>query len=676
MTERLLMRQVREILRLKYEQRLPAGPLPGLRAWGWARCRSTAAGPSRRAEVALPPEWTTPHSKPRLFQRGATWSACPGPGPTGLGPPGTQTPSVTLQRCTSSTCSTTPTTATATGQFCRHYHDWARTLAPPCAKFTGREKAFVDFSGQRPAIVDVATGELVSVERSSACWGRAATCAPRPVRRRICPRGSPLTCGGGGLGRVPALFVPDNLKSGAPTPAARARINRTYLEFAEHYGAAVVPARADHLGQGRRRGQCARGAALDPGGAAPSPLLRRRRAERRHLVLLADLNARPMRRLGVSRRALFAQLTAPAAPPAHHAYEVAERGTPGSHRLPVAVEHNYYSVPSQLVHQRIESGSRRRSSSCSSGAGAWPPSPPPAPGRDATDPATCRTPIAPTPNGPLPPGRLGADDGAGHGRARHGHPRGQAPPEQGYRACLGLMRLGKAQGPAAWERPPRAPPWLGAPSYRTVQNILASGLDRVPLAAGPAPHRRSRSNPTIRGRAYYNSRGAPRLASQPPRQTECLAPARPGRGLPASSVPPSSPTLSFEDRVGRLVDSEWPHREQRQVQRRLRQPNLRRQAALEDIDWQRSAPRSGQGLVQSLATGPGSLSTANLLLIGPTGIGKSWLGEPSPSAPAALAMPPTACAPRASSTSTSGTSPAAMAPPSAPSPGWPRPTCS
>jgi hypothetical protein len=49
MTERLLMRHIREILRLKYEQHLLTGPLPGPVGWVWARWGRTATGPSRPA---------------------------------------------------------------------------------------------------------------------------------------------------------------------------------------------------------------------------------------------------------------------------------------------------------------------------------------------------------------------------------------------------------------------------------------------------------------------------------------------------------------------------------------------------------------------------------------------------------------------------------------------------
>jgi len=73
---------------------------------------------------------------------------------------------------------------------------------------------------------------------------------------------------------------------------------------------------------------------------------------------------------------------------------------------------------------------------------------------------------------------------------------------------------------------------------------------------------------------------------------------------------PEFTELSFEDRVGLLVDAEWTHREQRKLRRRLRQANLRRQASLEDIDWH--SPRRGldKALVHSLATCAGSPSIA------------------------------------------------------------------
>ena len=90
---------------------------------------------------------------------------------------------------------------------------------------------------------------------------------------------------------------------------------------------------------------------------------------------------------------------------------------------------------------------------------------------------------------------------------------------------------------------------------------------------------------------------------------------------------PEFADLSFEDRVGLLVDAEWTSREQRKLRRRLQTANLRRQASLEDIDWHSGRRGLDKALVHSLATCAWIAQHRNLLIIGPTGIGKSWLGE-------------------------------------------------
>jgi transposase len=76
-------------------------------------------------------------------------------------------------------------------------------------------------------------------------------------------------------------------------------------------------------------------------------------------------------------------------------------------------------------------------------------------------------------------------------------------PEQGYRSCLGLLRLAKTYGDERVEAACRRALNFQTCTYRSVKSILAANLDRQPLATEEAPA----STPThvnVRGRAYYN----------------------------------------------------------------------------------------------------------------------------------------------------------------------------
>jgi DNA replication protein DnaC len=84
--------------------------------------------------------------------------------------------------------------------------------------------------------------------------------------------------------------------------------------------------------------------------------------------------------------------------------------------------------------------------------------------------------------------------------------------------------------------------------------------------------------------------------------------------------------LPFEDRLGLLVDTEWTARERRRLAQRLRHAKLRYPASLEDVDF--STPRGlNREAVLSLGTGAWIRDHHNLLITGPTGIGKSWLAS-------------------------------------------------
>ena len=94
--------------------------------------------------------------------------------------------------------------------------------------------------------------------------------------------------------------------------------------------------------------------------------------------------------------------------------------------------------------------------------------------------------------------------------------------------------------------------------------------------------------------------------------------------LADQSVTPDITELSFEERLGLLVDREMTERENRRMTSRLRRAKLRHTAILEDIDY-RNSRGLDKGLIQSLSACQWVKEHLNVLITGPTGVGKTWL---------------------------------------------------
>ncbi|MDG9696593.1 IS21 family transposase, partial [Streptomyces sp. DH17] len=152
--------------------------------------------------------------------------------------------------------------------------------------------------------------------------------------------------------------VSDNLKAGITRACFHEpMVNRTYADLARHYRTAIVPARPY-----RPRDKAKVEVGVQIVGRWILARLRNRRffslaaLNEAIYALLAELNDRPLRSWGRSRRELFEELDHPALTPLpDEPYEYAEwkrcRVNLDYH---VEIAKHYYSVPHNLVHQEVE----------------------------------------------------------------------------------------------------------------------------------------------------------------------------------------------------------------------------------------------------------------------------------------------------------------------------------
>jgi transposase len=398
-------------------------------------------------------------------------------------------------------------------QFCVHYRAWQGHLDLVMRQeHRAGDKLFVDFPGQRLPIYDRSSGEVaLEAELFVAVLGASNYLYAEAVASQ--ELSSWLTAhvhAFEAMGCLPRVIVPDNLAS-AVKKAHRYEpdINASYQEMAAHYGVAIIPARAR---KPRDKAKVENGVLL-----AERWVLARLRNRRFYSLgeanievakLVAWLNDRPFKKMPGSRRQLFEELERPVMrplPATRYSYGAWKTGVKVNidYHIEDTAYHHYYSVPYQLVGQRVDvrtgaitvevfCSGRRVASHLRSFA----------PGRHTTDPA--HMPDSHRRHAQWTPSRVIAwaeKTGPNTAALAKEIMATRTHPEQGYRSCLGIIRLGDRYGPERLEAACARALAARALSYRSVESILSHGLDNQPLGARPVRSHRRHQN--LRGPEYY-----------------------------------------------------------------------------------------------------------------------------------------------------------------------------
>lgn len=397
-------------------------------------------------------------------------------------------------------------------QFCRYYHYWRNKL-DYCMRqeHRGGEKLFVDYA-KGLSIVDPNTGEWTNTQLFVAVWGASCyTYAQASLTQDLpCWTASHVTAFQF-FGCAPHVLVPDCLKS-AVTHACRYEpdINSTYADLAQHYGCAVLPARP-------RRPK-------DKAKVENGVLIAKRwiLAVLRHRTfyslgelnsaiaeLLVLLNSRLMRKTKKSRKELFESLDLPnALALPDQPYELAQwRKARVNIDYHIGVESHNYSVPFRLLHESVDvritantmevfyKGSRIAAHVRSYAKHAY---------------TTLKEhmPEAHQKYLEWTPSRIihwASKTGPATAQVVQKVMDNRAFPQLGYRACLGILRLGKSYGDLRLEAAAKRALQFNACSYKSIRAILVKGLDH--LISKESDNQQQIILPiheNIRGGQYYN----------------------------------------------------------------------------------------------------------------------------------------------------------------------------
>jgi transposase len=395
--------------------------------------------------------------------------------------------------------------------FCVKYRAWAAALKRSMRQtHVAGERLFVDYAGQTVPVIDAASAEIRQAQIFVAALGASNfTYACATATQSAVDWVGSIIAALEFMGGVPRLIVPDQTRALIARPDRyEPAVNRLVDELCDHYSVAVLPARPAHP-----RDKPKVEVACQIVERWILARLRHRRffslAELNAAIaeLLQELNRRPFKKLPGCRASAFEELDRPHLRP-----------LPAT-RMPIArfkrarisidyhveLDGHYYSAPHRLGRALVDlrvtattveifAGNRRVAVHAYSAR------------RGAHTTCAEHMPASHRAHREWTPGKLigwGERIGPACAALVRWQMEHRPHPEQGYRACLGLMRLNRQHGKERLEAACQLAMSIGAPTYRSVNSILVSGLDRT--AAPNSPARSSLpAHENVRGPDYYH----------------------------------------------------------------------------------------------------------------------------------------------------------------------------
>jgi transposase len=416
---------------------------------------------------------------------------------------------VTKQLLWEEYCEQHPNNYYSYSQFCAIYRNWCaeNNLSMRQTHIAG-EKLFVDYCGHTIPIKCKYTGNITEAQIFTAVLGASNYTYAEATMTQSLPdwimshvRAFNFFDG------VAQIVIPDNLRSGISKSCKyEPDINPTYHQMAQHYNIAVIPAR---VRKAKDKAKVEVGVQV-----VQRWILARLRnnefyslSELNNYIknLLEDLNNRPFKKLPGCRRSAYLELDKPALHPLpKEPYQFVEIIKAKVHvDYHIEIDRRYYSVPYTFVKKTVEAHITANTVSIYYKGD-----------RIASHPKIHRQGQHATIFEHMPvkhqkyhdwnPGRFlnwAQEIGTSTCEVIKSILEGRTHPQQAYRSCLGVLALARRYSKPRLEAACARAIHIGAKNRKSVLSILQNGLDQVPLETATSTPIKNHEN--IRGSQYY-----------------------------------------------------------------------------------------------------------------------------------------------------------------------------